>query len=339
MGGALLSPALPCATIVTDNKVWVKTGTYTIASSTANIATGRPNINVTRGEMEGYETNRGDLGAAPTLLAGVTATYNILSTGASSPGARVINFILDGADRAAVSGFTSGSSASVLALMITSQNMAATGFATSSGTPVYVLCAANNCRVGGFIATGGVGGYYLCIAYGAVSGNGFSNASGGTTSYFGCIGANTTANGFNLTAASSHGVVNCIGYGNAGHGFEFVNQISMLPFINCIAWGNTGSDFSSDQAVTNIHTFNCAAQDAIASNGLNFGAITLTADPFVGGASLDFTLNNTAGGGVLLRGLGYPTALRAGSTTMGFDVGLQMREWGFPIYGEMTGAK
>ncbi|AMV28810.1 hypothetical protein VT84_30735 [Gemmata sp. SH-PL17] len=48
--------------------------------------------------------------------------------------------------------------------------------------------------------------------------------------------------------------------------------------------------------------------------GAGFGDFALTADPFVNRAARDFTLNNTAGGGALLRGKGFPTAFPSGLT-------------------------
>jgi hypothetical protein len=50
------------------------------------------------------------------------------------------------------------------------------------------------------------------------------------------------------------------------------------------------------------------------------GKIDLTADPYTNAASNDFTLNNNAGGGVLLRSAGFPGSMQSGNT--GFlDVG------------------
>lgn len=45
-----------------------------------------------------------------------------------------------------------------------------------------------------------------------------------------------------------------------------------------------------------------------------YGRIDLTADPYTNAASNDFTLNNNAGGGALLRSAGFPGAMQSGNT-------------------------
>jgi len=49
------------------------------------------------------------------------------------------------------------------------------------------------------------------------------------------------------------------------------------------------------------------------TNVYEFGRINLSADPFTDAAAADFTLNNNAGGGVLLRSAGFPGSITGGS--------------------------
>lgn len=70
-----------------------------------------------------------------------------------------------------------------------------------------------------------------------------------------------------------------------------------------------GVTFSGTQTLTpvlrNNAIGNCTSGRVNLANGaVEFGAVTLTADPFTDGASGDFSLNNTAGGGALCRGVG-----------------------------------
>src|ERR1051325_5937093 len=84
-GGALAAPGIASGAKAQGNDVWIKAGTYTISSSTENIATGKvKEIFGTGGGVdganfsrwEGYQSLRNDKGTKPILkvaAAGVTA--------------------------------------------------------------------------------------------------------------------------------------------------------------------------------------------------------------------------------------------------------------------------
>lgn len=169
-------------------------------------------------------------------------------------------------------------------------------------------CTAYNCAGPGFSHSGSGGNgasFERCISYGhsGASGNGFINIS--TTG-----SANTENNQY----------VGCVAYGNSQNGFRFAFTTaasSVLTFDNCIAYGNTAYGTSCATAGILDGMFPRVRNMATGSNTSgarqNFrtgeGAITLTADPFTNAAGGDFSLNNTSGGGDLLRGLGYPTEI------------------------------
>jgi hypothetical protein len=85
---------------------------------------------------------------------------------------------------------------------------------------------------------------------------------------------------------------------------------------NCIGYGNAGKDI---QAATNVIpsggvTVEYSAFVTTANLTLGQGCVTLSVDPFVAGGSNNFALNNTAGGGAAVRGLGFPGVLSVGGT-------------------------
>lgn len=115
-------------------------------------------------------------------------------------------------------------------------------------------------------------------------------------------------------------LLNCVVYdgkGTGGHGVRVSANSTRASFsmFNSILYGNAG------------YGLNCPSGfDPIANNGIDFNAfgsntsgarnnttaggsdVTLSADPFTNGASDDFSLNATAGGGAACKAVGYPTA-------------------------------
>ncbi len=99
---------------------------------------------------------------------------------------------------------------------------------------------------------------------------------------------------FSATDHKNHVVMNNIFWGDGSAGSAGIEnddtgQTSTVHFINN-AFGNVDTnylDFASD--ITD-----------------NIGTVSLTSDPFVDGANLDFRLNSTAGGGVLCRAAATP---------------------------------
>ena len=50
------------------------------------------------------------------------------------------------------------------------------------------------------------------------------------------------------------------------------------------------------------------------TSAVEIGQINLSANPFTDSPNLDFTLNNTSGGGALLRSAGFPGSIQGGNT-------------------------
>jgi hypothetical protein len=147
-----------------------------------------------------------------------------------------------------------------------------------------------------------------------------------TNANFGCAGYDTCASpqhcladncgfGFNLGQDISP-VIGCVAINNAANpGFQTAAGRGGT-YVNCISWGN-----KQDWNLTaSCNMINCAtgygsdgaSADALGQFVLNL--IKLTVNPFNNSSSgppFDFGLNNTAGGGALLRGAGYPGNLGA----------------------------
>lgn len=139
------------------------------------------------------------------------------------------------------------------------------------------------------------------------------------------------------------------------------NQTVWLDFRECVFYNSTGSHvvITGNSGVTNIVLINNVfwdhddygvesldTQDKIdsairinrcnayggAGTGARFqfpagiGDITLTTDPFTDAPNGDFSYNNAAGGGALLKAAGFPGVMPDGLTTVYKDVGLQQEE-------------
>jgi hypothetical protein len=107
-------------------------------------------------------------------------------------------------------------------------------------------------------------------------------------------------------------ITNCILYDNRSHAIRITGDQAMQAFLSeNIIYGNGGTGIYTalDTVAINDRRFqNRRFRNAYGSNGANVSgftiesdAITLTADPFTDAANEDFTLNDVAGGGALLK--------------------------------------
>jgi len=117
IGGALASPAYAFHATqvipVTNNKFYIKAGTYTISSTSTNVSNGciSTSLNV---YIKGYQTTREDLGTPPVLQASGISTFSVITMSATiNP--IVKNITIDGAGLGTSRGFNLGGTAVVLA--------------------------------------------------------------------------------------------------------------------------------------------------------------------------------------------------------------------------------
>lgn len=210
-------------------------------------------------------------------------------------------------------------------------NITATGCTSSAinlNNP-YTTCV--NCAVSNSFGNQGIylGGNpsscYYCSVFGvAIVNNGSINATGAVICV-GCIVANNSTGGkpgFLVTVSQNQFIcINCVAYNNTGDGFN-INSAGYgnITLLNCIAYGNGGYGINIISGPVPLgYTFNFNGYGSNTSGNLNnanagYNDVTLTANPFVNGASNNFALNSTAGGGASLRGTGFPGVLGLGGT-------------------------
>ncbi len=166
------------------------------------------------------------------------------------------------------------------------------GYLIGSGSPNLIRCTAQNNSADGF------------YAYQAYQTN---------WSILECFSINNGGIGFNLASGvRGTNIIGCVAYKNASHGFYISNGYSGSILWSCIASTNGGSGFynCTQNLFDNnqLFSYNNTSADTGNYSTYNPSATTtvLASDPFVDAAGGNFTLNDTAGGGALLRGAAWP---------------------------------
>ena len=327
LGGPLASPGKVGSLKVAGNSCFIKTGTYTITSSSANVAGGKI-ADSTGGVFssqqtslwEGYDTYRCDHPTAnrPVISAGAVTGITIMAL--TSQYHVVQYLVFDGNSAATTKGLT-GTSIQNVVRYCKVQNTTSEGM-THAGRVSLLFCEATGCS-GSWVFSAGLGCDFL-----------FCEAWSNTTSAFvidncscavGCLAYGNTGastDGFQLGPAAS--TIGCIAYANGRHGF-YGNGNTGHSFINCIAEGNTGSGFQAALTTFAANMLNCGYYN----NGTNVntgvvnntGGVLGSGSFFTNAASADFSLNNTSGAGAALRAVGFPSTFPRGLTANYHDIG------------------
>jgi hypothetical protein len=330
VGGALASPGMASSFKVANNTIYIKSGTYSISTTSFNVSGGKIYDN-SGATWEGYGSTRGDLGTAPVLQAGVINISNLFEAAANTV---IVRNLISDANNKANSGycFYSGSG------RVTLYKCVAKNWPTGSSAGFYLV--SNGGLLISCIATGGAsgsgGGFNINAAAVLIACESYSNA---------CIGFNSISSGavlidclsYSNTGASTDGfsilgnscITNCVAYGNGRDGFRITSTTAGTGLLNCIAEGNAGWGFSGGGSTRPlVALFNCAGYNNTSGNvdttnltGTNSGFQTLTGSPFVATASNNFALNKTAGAGALCRATGMPGIFPRGMTTGYLDIG------------------
>lgn len=253
IGGAFATPGAVPAVAVTGNYVWIKSGTYTITTSTAGPS---GPVNFTSNILvivEGYETTRGDrTGVRPIISAGAIASVTLFRMACTNQQSHPRNIEVDGNANAAivgiayagyqqgpidcrayrcVTGFSLGANICVVRCIVDT--------CTSFGlVGTSVRCIARNCTGYAFyghsvdsvainsgkgFSDGGVpSSHQNCIASGCTDGFFFDGATARVTRQIGCIARNCTR-GFTVGTWSQ--MEDCAGYGNT-------TNVSGTPTLN-----------------------------------------------------------------------------------------------------------
>lgn len=305
LGGALVSPGMASGLMIAGNSIWIKSGTYTIASASTNIATGCMSLlastTASMSRVVGYGSLRGDQGTKPLLQASGISTFTIIQ---AANGNHLENLSLDGAGLTSSKGVsTSGFYSCVYKCKFANfTNNAVLG---NAFTEVF-MCEATGCSgTTAFAASN----HYYCVAR---SNTAAGFAQNGATSAIGCMALNNTGVGTDGFLSSNGSIfIDCISYGNGRSGFGFNAAATRMQCVNCIAVNNTNIGYSINSVCDNAILYNCASYNNNGAtsnistyNLINF--VTLTADPFADAAGNNFALNNHPGGGALLRGASRP---------------------------------
>lgn len=333
IGGALASPGQMGGIVAAVNAggwiVWQKSGTYSVTSSSSNVAGGI--VSLANGSNSaaaplrwiGYGSTRGDGGTKPLIQASSITSVTLFATGHNFY--RIENLEFDGASQSAVIGISLGGTWNI-ARKVRAQRCV-TGISSANANPLE-LCEATTCSTSGIIGPVSTIG---CYSH-ANSGNGFASGANSGAVYIDCISASNGGYGYGPWSYQS---INCTAYGNTGAGWSLSGGgMQGVTCLNCLSTDNTGGGWVPGALSPQLLLINCAGRnnggvgnyssahltDTGAAPSV-IGFIALTSDPYVAAGSGNFALNTTAGGGAACRAAGIPGAFPGGTTTGYFDIG------------------
>jgi hypothetical protein len=341
IGGALASPGQAAGAKVEGNDVFIKAGTYTLSTTSTNVA-GGPVNETTHGVdtsdttwWVGYDTNRTRFNAdasRPVILVPGAGVSSITIFTVNARNVAIRNIDVDGASKTAIRGFD---------------------IAAAFGTTRVESCKGSNCTNSAFFV-GASTQLFRCQATGCSTEPAF-RGSGGDGKLFWCEAHDNTVTGFMLagadycvdcisesnSGASSDGfifanasaisatLIGCTSYNNGRHGVYFNASFNRGDTaINCVAEGNGGYGFYSGGSLNDaVVMINCSGYNNVSGNYdnanlpnvVNFQA--LSGSPFTSAASADFSPNNLANAGASIRGSSFPTTFLRGTTSVYDDRG------------------
>lgn len=298
------------------------------------------------GWITGYTTTRGD-GGRPTLQAqaGMAgADKSIFRLFGGPTGFTINNFILDCNNQAFTGGIHFGSSNFTGARHITAENCSDPGFqmdTNSIGVDLVTIntpaagisgrqvafslanvemqcidCRALGSTVNGAIAFFASAGTFvrpICANFTGTTADCFSSGTleGTQFSIWNAGAYNITRDFFRLNEAQGLDtrVINIQNAAISNVGGYCFDQIGNAPIVA----GAMLSDYNGCNPTGALGAYNnwpAGAHD-----------VTLSVSPFTNGASNDFSLNSTAGGGAALKGVGFPGVYVGGGGTGHLDIG------------------
>lgn len=292
MGGAYATPGMAGKVLVDAGasrmRVWVKSGTYTLTTTTPG--SGGPFLNSARLGIvvEGYSSTLGDRAGRPVLDAG-SQTDVVLWNHSFANTNYFIHLSANGRSGTGNKGFALAYSGAkhVDCAAVDCSETSCYGF--SAGRSIG--CSATNCATG-----------YLSISFAIECGASLCGIGYSAVAYVvNCLASGCTTDGFVLSIIGT--ALRCTADANGRYGFS-------LPVasecIDCIATNHSGvGNVGFYTAAAYVSLVGCAGYNNITNAStamlLNDGFVSLTADPYVNRAAGDFRPNNTAGGGALLR--------------------------------------
>lgn len=333
VGGAFASPGYAFSIMIVGGQdVYIKSGTYTISSTTSNISGGR--VTTTGGvaassnaqRFIGYQTTRGDNGTKPIIRSSVNS---IVMVTASVGLNYVDNIEIDGNLQTSNQGI---SFANTYNQAIRLKVMQCTNLAlTTSGYMSIISCEFTGCTTGSAVVNVGSSGY-VAITGCNIHDNTVTGilSSGPVYISFCIIETNTGASTDGVVIShGTYSVWNCTFYANGRHGLsdtQSANTDRSKLIQDCIAVSNGGWGFSAGNAIFLGMVRNCAHFGNV-TGGVDTdftyteGTVVLTGDPFTNAAAGDFSLNNTAGAGADCRRASTIGVFPGGLSTGYMDIG------------------
>jgi hypothetical protein len=324
VGGAIISFQVAFDNGTSFNDIWVRDDADYSVGSALSINAARSGVTVT-----GYGTTRGD-GGRPTLLA-TTNTITMLTISNSSLfGFTFQNFTLDcdAPTRSGVAGISTNNGSKVIRNVTAMDCQATSIILGSNGFTGCYQCSVSGQTAGNSF---GVGSNAICMdchvtSPGPGTGQAFS-ITGAAASCIRCVGVGhanaTTSDVFGLTIAGNIDGGVCYNAGRDCLRYVCSSNCPPITIRNFIAWTANGFCITSTSTVTPafVEDYNGLGNCTLGErSGVTAGAndVSLTADPFTS-APTDLSLNDVAGGGSALKGVGFPGVTPVGTGFM--DIG------------------
>ena len=179
-------------------------------------------------------------------------------------------------------------------------------------------CEVKNCTVAGVSNTGATS-LQACYIHDNVVGllvDGADNYPW-PVDLWGCTFYNNSSDGVQVKSAAYNSgayrwvtAIQCNFVSNGNDGLKYYSGTAYdITLINCIFYGNSSHDVELGASPTAYRIYNNAFNGSNVNCPTGTGAVTLSASPFNNAAGGDFTLNSTAGGGLLCRGAGYQSTI------------------------------
>lgn len=305
IGGALLTwGTLGASGVIAGNRVFCKNGTYAMTSATSNVAGG--NCLITSGTItnpntyEGYTTIRGDGTRAVTIKGFTGSSYHLTI-----------------------------SSATIAGIIFDANGINMRGIVTNTSTAAINIY---NCGFTGFIGLAPVsiqGTNEHCIvrscSFSFTAATAMEHTNTGSLMASNCEIVSTSSQGFAMLINSSAcGIMDSCTISKVNIGFSTNNANGMGKITNCSFYSVGGTTIQAGNSAAYIYVADtifeacgtvCSFNGPVIgcvffNNTTNFNTTTglyerasiyLSASPFNGAASGDFSLNNTAGAGALCR--------------------------------------
>jgi hypothetical protein len=337
LGGALLTDGQAGALHVASNTIWIKYNAtaYAATSTTSNVAAGR--FTGTSGTtaadtmLRGYDTVPGDETAnRPTLQWGVNAASAARITGGTA--VSIQNLIVDcnRANFTSTRGITIGSAngfirrvkvmgASATAINVSTNNTQVIDFEVTDCTSTVAINATTALLtlIGGSVHDCATSGVQVTTGTLTMERVVIANLTGaGSTGVIATSTARIVADSVTIYATASHGwdlqaaptlavFTNCYVEGAGAYGFNISTFSDIVYLLSCGAYNNTSGSYPT----ANI------------GQGRVISFKTPTGSVFTNAAGNDFSLDNTASEGALLRAAGFPSSYGGLSTSTYDDVG------------------